>query len=100
MTGQQLYFAGRISTRTLMSPELPALVRGQKYRNNPMHSSGMVDTTFPPIDLTRRANHWHDATLTQFARRIRHARVIVTTDALDWQRAIAGWRRRWTARSR
>src|SRR4051812_34467313 len=69
----------------------------QNIENNPMHSSGMTHPSVPRIHLTRRANHCHDGNLTQFARRISPGQVTLTTLALHWRRAIAGWRRGWAA---
>ena len=42
----------------------------KNIENNPMHSSGMTNPSFPRIHLTRRANHLHHVTLPEFGRRI------------------------------
>jgi len=61
----------------------------KKIENNPMQSSGRDRYVSPADTLTRRANHWHGGILTQFARRISPARVMII-DALNWQPPV-GW---------
>ena len=66
MTGKQLYFAGRISKADRCFARFASLGEATLHKNienNPMHSSGMTNPSFPRIHLTRRANHLHHGNL-------------------------------------